>query len=469
MINVLIVDDDKLVRKGLISAMPWNEFGMQVVGEAGNGGKALEFMETQQVDLLLTDLGMPVMSGIELMRHARQRYPRLHIVVLTLHQDFDYIQEALRLGAIDYIAKVQLEKEQFEEVLGRITDRMQNMMELNRKKIHLDDVNTRYEQAFVLQSMDHESHQCWADEFELHLEEVQLEVERNCMLWAAPKSKSDELGAKLSELVPAVPEGSLLVLQDIYNLTWKEIQTWILDYTKVLFYEYSPDRPFVSVSMTEDIKQPAETKDEDVNKIKEIWISAPWSYNDTVYEQLLLDLKSARLNKSQLMGVLYSLVMEWNHLFAYTKIGKIAMIHNFHSWHQVRQWMDQTRETIRKAAERTVYSPEIVDCVRKAVLIMRSEMNQAFTAAELSLRFNISRNYFSQCFKDLMGKTFNEYSRSIRIEKAKEYLLNTKHNVAWIAEQTGYADEKYFSRTFRELTGMLPSEYRQANRNAPQS
>lgn len=125
MIKVLIVDDDKLVRKGLISAMPWADFGMQVVGEAGNGEKALEFLHANSVDLMLTDLAMPVMSGIDLMRSARKLYPELYIVVLTLHQDFDYIQEALRLGAIDYIAKVQLEKERFEEVLERVYVRIQ--------------------------------------------------------------------------------------------------------------------------------------------------------------------------------------------------------------------------------------------------------------------------------------------------------------------------------------------------------
>jgi two-component system response regulator YesN len=123
-IKVLIVDDDKLVRKGLTSTMPWQEYNMKVVGEAKNGEKALEFMESNEVDLLFTDLAMPVMSGIELMRSVREHYPGVSIVVLTMHQDFEYIQDALRLGAIDYIAKVQMEVESFEEVLARVQKRM---------------------------------------------------------------------------------------------------------------------------------------------------------------------------------------------------------------------------------------------------------------------------------------------------------------------------------------------------------
>lgn len=73
----------------------------------------------------------------------------------------------------------------------------------------------------------------------------------------------------------------------------------------------------------------------------------------------------------------------------------------------------------------------------------------------------MSRSYFSQCFKQLTGKSFNEYVRHIRIERAKEYLTHTQKPIGWIAEHTGYLDEKYFSRLFREQTGMLPSEYRQ--------
>ena len=63
MIKVLVVDDDKLVRKGLIAAMPWNEFNMEVVGEANNGKNALKFLENNAVDLILLDLSMPIMSG----------------------------------------------------------------------------------------------------------------------------------------------------------------------------------------------------------------------------------------------------------------------------------------------------------------------------------------------------------------------------------------------------------------------
>ncbi|WP_168118555.1 response regulator [Paenibacillus sp. HB172176] len=120
MIRVLIVDDDKLARKGLISIMPWSNHDMVVVGEAANGAKALEFMERHEVDLMFVDLSMPVMSGMELLQVARQRFPGLHSVILSFHEEFENVQTAYRMGVLDYISKVRLESEDDEQILTRI-------------------------------------------------------------------------------------------------------------------------------------------------------------------------------------------------------------------------------------------------------------------------------------------------------------------------------------------------------------
>lgn len=463
MIKVLVVDDDKLVRKGLISAMPWEEFGMRVVGEASNGEKALEFLESQPVDLLVTDLAMPVMSGIELMRAVRERYPGLHTVVLTLHQDFEYIQEALRLGAIDYIAKVQLEQEQFEEVLGRIARRINEQTQL--KTVNPDQVIPLYEQGLVLLSLDRETDHDVFQELQPSTRETTFDMDRNCRIWFTADDTMESLFGILSGKARRLPEGILLVLSGFRGNTWKEMQMWVRAYTEdVLFYEYHPDFPVISVSMRDGYQADPRPGVWELESVKESWLHTAWFQNDGSYEKLIQDLKSLRLHKSQLTGLLYSLVMEWNRLFAHTQIGKIPMIPAFNSWFQVEQWMSRIRRKIQESVQGSSYAPEIIDSMTRAVVTIKDEINRQLTAAEMAQRLNLSRSYFSQCFKDIIGKPFNEYSRSIRVEKAKEYLLNTNKTILWIAEKTGYSDEKYFSRVFREITGMLPSEYRQAKR-----
>jgi Response regulator containing CheY-like receiver domain and AraC-type DNA-binding domain len=126
MIRTLIVDDELYARKGLISVLPWERFGFKIVGEANSGEKALEFLKTRGADVVFTDLTMPGMSGFDLMRITGNLYPDMRTVVLTCHQDFGFIQEAMRLGAIDYIVKTQLEKEKLDEVLERIANRVKH-------------------------------------------------------------------------------------------------------------------------------------------------------------------------------------------------------------------------------------------------------------------------------------------------------------------------------------------------------
>ncbi|MBO7745313.1 response regulator, partial [Paenibacillus sp. MWE-103] len=120
MIQALIVDDEHLVRKGMRLLFPWQKYGVEIAGEAASGEKALQLLRTHPVQLLLTDITMPGMSGLELIREAHRHDPAIKAVILTCHQDFDYIQEALRLGAVDYIVKTQLEEMDLDQAMERI-------------------------------------------------------------------------------------------------------------------------------------------------------------------------------------------------------------------------------------------------------------------------------------------------------------------------------------------------------------
>jgi len=261
MIKVMVVDDDHLVRKGFMTMMPWHEHNLEVVGEAGNGKHALEFLENNQVDLLITDLAMPIMSGIDLMRCVKEQYKNISMVVLTFHQDFELIQEALRLGALDYITKIELEHEQMDEVLRRIVGKM---------------------------------------------------------------------------------------------------------------------------------------KDQN---------------------------KRTRDTKLEIQGI---------STFAEEDEGP--------------------------------YSPEVKASIWKSLEIIHQEFQNELLLPDIAKRVNMSRSYFSRCFRDIAGKTLNDYIREVRVNHAKVMLRQTRKTIGWIASQAGYPNEKYFSKVFRELTGMLPGEFRKSQR-----
>lgn len=114
--------------------MPWEKYGMEVAGEAQNGEKALEFLNGNQVDLLFVDLDMPVMNGIDLMKKVRELYPDILFVVLTFYERFSFVQQALRLGALDYISKLQMESLNCDQMLERISRRLEDRIRQRAKE-----------------------------------------------------------------------------------------------------------------------------------------------------------------------------------------------------------------------------------------------------------------------------------------------------------------------------------------------
>ncbi|WP_233879427.1 response regulator transcription factor [Virgibacillus halodenitrificans] len=114
MVKLLIVDDEWTIREGLAKTVPWSEWGIEVSGTASNGKEALQGLKNNAVDILLTDIRMPGLSGLELIELCTTEHPHLKIVILTGHDEFEYAQKAVKLGADDFLLKptnlVELEK-----------------------------------------------------------------------------------------------------------------------------------------------------------------------------------------------------------------------------------------------------------------------------------------------------------------------------------------------------------------------
>ena len=105
MLKVLIVDDEAVVRRGIMLGMDWAAMGCVVVGEASNGEEGIAAVERYSPNLIITDVRMPRMDGIEMLGRLREMGCRAHVILLTAHSDFSYARSALQLGADDYLLK----------------------------------------------------------------------------------------------------------------------------------------------------------------------------------------------------------------------------------------------------------------------------------------------------------------------------------------------------------------------------
>ena len=124
MIKVLVVEDEELIRRGIVLTVDWASLGCVVAGEASNGEEGLELAEKCGPALIITDLKMPKMDGIEMLRRLRERGSTAQVIILTAYDTFQYAQSALRLGAADYLLKPFRDGE-LEQAISRLRPRLE--------------------------------------------------------------------------------------------------------------------------------------------------------------------------------------------------------------------------------------------------------------------------------------------------------------------------------------------------------
>lgn len=135
MYSIMIVEDEYLVRQGIASLVDYEQFGMQVIAQAENGIEAWQKFQDNPADILLTDINMPQMNGLELSKLVRDQAPKCHIVFLTGYDDFDYARTAIKLGADDYLLK-PFSKDDVEEMLAKV----QTKLDKERKKAQIQNL-----------------------------------------------------------------------------------------------------------------------------------------------------------------------------------------------------------------------------------------------------------------------------------------------------------------------------------------
>ena len=161
MTKVLIVDDEKYVRMGIKSDTDWSLIGCEVVGEASNGLEALEVAENTRPDLVVSDIRMPKMDGIELAEKLIEKYPNVKVIFLTAYNEFEYARQAVRIGVSDYLLKPFSDGElegSIQRLLHLHPNAPASSSELEEQLIPLkkkEEVSNRYVSAAIEYIEDH--------------------------------------------------------------------------------------------------------------------------------------------------------------------------------------------------------------------------------------------------------------------------------------------------------------------------
>lgn len=132
MYKILIVDDEEIEREGMAQFIDWASFGVELIGTAQNGVEALEMIAMERPDIVLTDIKMPVMDGLELIRRAKESFPQVHFIVLSGYGEYEFTSQAMERGIRHYLLK-PCDEEQIEVVLDAVKAEIEAQREQNER------------------------------------------------------------------------------------------------------------------------------------------------------------------------------------------------------------------------------------------------------------------------------------------------------------------------------------------------
>ncbi|MGM0876206.1 MAG: response regulator transcription factor [Bacillota bacterium] len=178
MYKIILVDDDFLVLEFLTHMIPWRELGFSIVGSFQDGAQALEHVKSEMPDVIITDIGMPIMNGIELLRNIKELDSTCYSIILSCHDDFQYAQQALKLKTFDYLLKESMESDMMIDLLKSLKGKLDKEKRTDFKKNQMESLIK--ENLIVLKSRF------------LH-----AVIEGKTMLW---EQQGNELGLDLSFL-----------------------------------------------------------------------------------------------------------------------------------------------------------------------------------------------------------------------------------------------------------------------------
>lgn len=494
MTNVLIVDDEKIEREGLKYLLSREE-GERNVFEASNGKQALQIIRSEDIQLVLTDIKMPHMDGLELSRRAKEENPALQIIIFSGYSDFTFAQEAIRYGVTEYILK-PVNPEDFHKVIQKAEKVIEQRKKKESREIKEKNFLQNYLYSGKLETLEKakdmidlekwngwhcgillESDVAFFDTAEETLEEeIQKELRRVCFYL--------NLNARQS----------LLLFQDVYcdyQLVANHLYNFMKRKYRDSFY-LAVSRKFEGCEclpeILEQLEQQMEEKfyhpekhvfsnEDDVLKLSvgEVqdsqimqMISEDITRKDT--DQLrkhfaCLKEKYHDNTKYSAMYIKFVFSNVIQELFQENQFsGERRLEHEIERLYNCRNIMEILEVTEDNIKEYEAFLDRSMSSSRNEVAAVKNYIYQHYeedlNLEMLAEKVYLSSGYLSFIFKKETGMNLNRYIRVFRMEKAKELLCSTNMKVAQVSERVGFANVSYFCRSFREYYGSSPESYR---------
>lgn len=536
MYKVLIVDDEIMVRRYLRSIISWTELGFELIDDAMDGKDALDKIELYDPDIVILDLTMPVMSGIELLNNFSLRNMRCKVIVLSCHDDYDNVINAMKNGAVDFLLKHRMKEADLINVLNKVVARLEKEnselreMTLLKKsagiskhvirKNFLDDMikgqlskpedigiyfgelipgfsfkstvtcaigvdNLKGLRATLRQSLsdkvitplqsylykvenERKTFVCAGDDngsyyvigcYEPKMSYLEVNKDVYDILSGIMAYAKDELRISVTvgvsdicQEVSRIPEfinhaqyafdcsfykgkGRIIHYADMQKCDHKPLKS-LKEYEKLL-YDAIISKPENILDVLNTIYSEIERENASLDFVKD--------FNVDIISLIKKLLNEFSINSEEVYG---------NNCFPY------KYVNTFETINELKVWLSEIIKRIAEIISQRNEKNKQKEIIKKAIRYIEENYINDITLDDMAGYVNLSKAYFSSFFKKETNENLIEYINRFRIEKARELLENTSLKVYNIALEVGIDNYRYFTKKFKEITGLTPVEYK---------
>jgi len=519
MYKVLIVDDEKMIRMGMKRAIPWSNLGISEVLLAKSGKEALEIIREEKPQIMITDIHMDGMTGLDLIDTAVNFVPEIRVIVLTGYDSFEYARRCIKLNVHDFFLKPIDEKQLIASIKKQVAileenkiDKLEDINEYRANAV-TEQMNIEKFLRSLIYNKTHQSEQqisefCKKYNYDMK-QNIQVAVIVPPLYIESPKEDQYFISLSIKNIcigmvdaqnkgLTFMDECGRIVIAFFLNRQKKSILEMLQELNGILKYEYSQKPKIVVGNPVSGIKNMSLSYQDalyllqnDNREYEEIIQTMDAEKKDNLFKDVFFELKNAMYseieNNERVMTVFetfcrstYSYNLSESYIlrccfeiaslvyYAYFTTtreeadNRLALYLNSLSNVSGEEALELTRQFLTKllfnGKEQNVH-----EIITKAKRYINENLSEDLSVSEIASYLYITPNYLSKLFKKITGEGCNEYIVRKRIEKAKFLLETTNLKSSKIALLVGYNDTNYFSLAFKKNTGLCPKKYRELN------
>ncbi|KQU24055.1 hypothetical protein ASG65_19160 [Bacillus sp. Leaf13] len=498
MYNVFLVDDEPFIIEGMRALVPWEDYGLKVVGEASNGSEAIKKLETCHVDILLTDIMMPIMDGLELISTLKERHPNTKYIVLSGYEEFEYVKKGMKLGIENYLLKPVNEQE--------LISTLENSIEKLEKSTNNEEAYTILRDNTIWRCLNQDiDAKEWRERVELYSLEFDGQNLAVVLMQISDgeHENSSFFRKRVEELFQSVciinPDGELILLvsfncEDGLKKKLDELNMLFAGYvsgkyhinvgsfvcsTSELYKSYQRAKELSSYRLV--LKESGLITDELTKQYTQASLSTSNELDDlkryivgSEQEKAFLWIKGAfdEINKSTkkvaptiISGFAIEIVTSiQKDVSSHANDQTVGIVKRILEAYSIGILVDILIDFIEGIFRTLEQKPEHRSpIIQSVVQYIQEHFYEELSLKTLSYKFHINSIYLGQLFQKETGLVFSEYINHLRLEKAKQLLRGTHLKAGIIGKQVGYSDSAYFYKQFKKVVGITPSAWRTMN------